>query len=321
LVSVIMPAYNAAAHIAQAIGSVASQTYPHWEIVVVDDGSTDDTVAAVERSAIAQAQLKVLVGAHAGTGPARNLAIAHASGTILAFLDSDDFWEPTLLAAQVAALQEHDCDVVFSNGYYIDAPDPGRGFDVPHGASSAEEMFALLYAYNRLPVSAVLARKAAVARTGGFNEAEVTVSLCEDYDFWLRMADTGSSFFGLPEQLAGIRLHPGSHVDRPLALREGDLAVLTRFAPKMRELDPHAYRQRMAETYNSLAMLRAQAGDLQGARAALEELRQFESPWPVRAKLAGVRILRRRYADAYAMVLRGGVGGPDATAPWGGGAR
>jgi glycosyltransferase involved in cell wall biosynthesis len=99
-VSVIIPAYNAASFLAEAIQSVTAQTVPPLEILVVDDGSTDETAQVAARF---QDRIHYLYQGHAGAGAARNLAIARARGEFLAMLDADDLWLPDKLALQLEA--------------------------------------------------------------------------------------------------------------------------------------------------------------------------------------------------------------------------
>ena len=100
-VSVITPAWNAAAHIGETIASVRAQTFADWEWLIVDDGSTDDTVALIEQAAAVDPRIRLLRQEHGGPSGARNLAMAAASGRFFAFLDSDDVWYPAFLQAQL----------------------------------------------------------------------------------------------------------------------------------------------------------------------------------------------------------------------------
>ena len=99
-VSVIIPAFNAEKHIEEALRSVQSQTYDDWEIVVCDDCSTDGTTEVVR--GFGDRVTLVRTGANSGPAAARNLAIAHSSGELLAFLDADDYWLPTYLERLVS---------------------------------------------------------------------------------------------------------------------------------------------------------------------------------------------------------------------------
>jgi len=111
LVSVVIPAFNAGPLVGEAIQSVLDQTWPLTEIVVVDDGSTDETV---ERVRSFGPRVRLLQQSWSGPGAARNVGAAHATGRYLAFLDADDLWHPDKLARQVAILEQSaDCDLVF----------------------------------------------------------------------------------------------------------------------------------------------------------------------------------------------------------------
>src|SRR5688572_3255537 len=102
LVTVVIPTWNRARLVLEAVASVAAQTYPHWELVVADDGSTDDTRARL--LALAEPRLRVVSLEHGGSSSVvRNRGAAAAKGSLLAFLDSDDLWLPRKLELQVAA--------------------------------------------------------------------------------------------------------------------------------------------------------------------------------------------------------------------------
>src|SRR5262245_49101514 len=115
-VSVITPAYNAAAYLAGSVESVLRQTFPDLELLIVDDGSTDNTVAVARQLAARDPRLRVLTQENAGPGPARNTGFRHATGRYFAFVDSDDEWDLTFLAEQVVILEQRpDVDVLICN--------------------------------------------------------------------------------------------------------------------------------------------------------------------------------------------------------------
>lgn len=119
LVSVVMPSYNSAAFIAASIESVLAQTYKHLELLVADDASQDDTVAIVRAYQQRDARIRLFVlEGNEGAGAARNKCIEAARGRYIAFCDSDDTWEPTKLAEQVAFMQAGGYSFVFSS-YYV----------------------------------------------------------------------------------------------------------------------------------------------------------------------------------------------------------
>ena len=113
-VSVVIPTYNRAHSVVDAIRSVLGQRYTDLELIVVDDGSTDDTALRVE--AIGDHRLRYVRGGHEGVSAARNLGVRHATGELVAFLDSDDLWQADKLTREVEILARYpDADVVFSD--------------------------------------------------------------------------------------------------------------------------------------------------------------------------------------------------------------
>ncbi|MEZ5912429.1 MAG: glycosyltransferase family 2 protein [Paracoccaceae bacterium] len=107
-VSVVMPVWNAAGFVAEAVASVRAQSFADWELIVVDDGSTDASVAEVERAADGDARIRLLrMPANAGPGPARSRAMAEAAGRFVAFLDCDDLWHPQKLARHIPFMRQN----------------------------------------------------------------------------------------------------------------------------------------------------------------------------------------------------------------------
>src|SRR5215831_13390320 len=106
LVSILTPAYNSAAYVAETVESVLQQTCSDFELLIVDDGSTDDTLAVVRALAEADTRVKGFASPHGGPAIARNVALQHARGQFLALLDSDDVWDPSFLSTQLSLLQK-----------------------------------------------------------------------------------------------------------------------------------------------------------------------------------------------------------------------
>lgn len=120
-VSVIVPAYNAAAYLPATIQSVRQQTFQDFEIWVVDDQSTDDTVTVVQKLMTQDARIKLVqLSANQGVANARNVGVAHAQGQYVAFLDSDDMWLPEKLEVQISFMQEHQADFSYCNYDVVD---------------------------------------------------------------------------------------------------------------------------------------------------------------------------------------------------------
>ena len=107
LVSVVMPAYNCEKYLAESVASVEAQTYPHWELLLAEDHSTDGTYALAQSLAASDSRIRLLrTESNAGPAAARNLALENARGQYLAFLDSDDQWLPEKLSRQIAFMKE-----------------------------------------------------------------------------------------------------------------------------------------------------------------------------------------------------------------------
>ena len=304
LVSVVIPTYNGAPFIAETIQSVAAQTYPNWELIVVDDGSKDETAEVARASQIPAEKLRVLSVANAGAGAARQYALQLARGDLIAFLDHDDVWLPNKLADQVPVMLGGPIDVLVSDWYLLGFEGESR-MRLDAGVYSGEEMFKLIWDYCRFPPSPVLVKKAALIKAGWFERGAVSF-LVEDYALWLRLATAGATFAVVKEVCYAHRVHPGSlSAGKPLKMREADLALLLLFADDMRALDPERQRLRIAGLHDGIAVLRAEGGDIAGAHRALAQLRGLQGPWQVRAKMLALALLRRRYAALMRRVRRG----------------
>lgn len=200
-ISIIIPAYNAAKYIATAIESVLRQTYRDYEIVVVDDGSTDDTYQCLQpyldRIVYVYQDNQKLPGA-------RNTGVAASSGDYLAFLDADDTFLSHKLGVQVAVLDaQPDVGLVASGFEYID--EHGRVLQIvrPRDSSQSISLESLLY-QGLAPVHAVLVRRSWFQRVGGFDRR---FAYCEDMDFWYRLALAGCAMVWAPGIVCQYRMH------------------------------------------------------------------------------------------------------------------
>jgi glycosyltransferase involved in cell wall biosynthesis len=193
-VSVILPVYNGAATIERALKSVFDQTFTDFEIVVVDDGSTDDTPSVLAKF---KDRIKIIRQANRGFPGARNTAIAASRGELIALIDHDDQWLPRKLELNVAALERDlGAVLVYSDLVVIDeAGEESRASPIGSVTAHAPSMDEMLARMWPIMPSTVLMRRAAFERAGGFGE-----SLHQDLDFWLRMREQGT-FIYLPEKL------------------------------------------------------------------------------------------------------------------------
>lgn len=131
LVSIVTSTFNCEAFILRTIQSVLAQSFQDWELLITDDGSTDDTVAVIQTQAAKDSRIKYFVlEKNSGPGVARNHSIEHASGRYIAFLDGDDMWAPDKLEKQVAFMQQQDCAMSYTSFFVCDDNDKVTGIVV-----------------------------------------------------------------------------------------------------------------------------------------------------------------------------------------------
>lgn len=203
LVSVIIPTFNRAALVREAIDSVLAQDYARLEVIVVDDGSIDHTPEAVHAFGAA---LTYIQQPHAGVSTARNRGVAASHGELVAFLDSDDLWLPGKVAAQVALFrQQPQVQACYTDEIWI-----RRGVRVnPRQIHQKQSGWIFLPSLPRCIISpsSIMLRLALWERLGGFDER---LPACEDYDLWLRLTAMVPVSL-LPERLIVKR---GGHADQ-----------------------------------------------------------------------------------------------------------
>jgi hypothetical protein len=261
LISVITAVYDGEAFVASTIESVLSQTYPSWELIVVDDGSTDSTPAVVGQ--FSDPRIRCIRQENRGLSAARNAGIRAAQGKYLSFLDADDEWYPSFLEHCVTALENNrDPRIVgaYTSHVYIDEdgtllPQPGSGIVPP------EELPSRLVAENFFPPCVVMIQAEAVREVGLFDEA---LRSTEDKDMWFRVTRR-YTLLGIPEPLARYRVYPGSMSTNAARMHENRMAVLRKgFGPD--EGDPAQWSQdkRLAFSrgYRRSACERMEQGDV-----------------------------------------------------------
>ena len=193
IVSIVIPTYNRATYVTRAIESVLAQTYPNLELLVVDDGSMDDTETMIYRYAAQDARIRFFRQANAGVSAARNRAVAESKGCYVAFLDDDDRWLPDKLVIQVAFMEAHPRVVLSytrSQLRHADGQGSGQFGESPWPPlnDSPETFEDLLRPFVNITPSRVMVRAAVVRELGGFN---TSYRVNEDYELWLRVAQRG----------------------------------------------------------------------------------------------------------------------------------
>lgn len=204
LVSVIIPTYNRSEYLQEAISSVLNQTYRDFEIIIVDDGSSDNTAKVVRK--IHDPRLRYLFQANAGRSHARNRGMDIAQGKYIAFLDDDDLFLPDKLINQVTFLEAHPgVDLVASGAEIIDKDSNQLSILRPWETQPYLTMLNCLYACPILP-SSVLFRRRVINHLDHWFDP--TLNLSEDKDFFIRLFYAGCNMSWLPKILSVYRIHP-----------------------------------------------------------------------------------------------------------------
>jgi len=240
--SVVVPAYNAARTVGSSIESVLTQTVDDFEVIVVDDGSTDDTAARVREHR--DPRVRLVQQENRGLPGARNAGIAVARGRLVSFLDSDDIWMPTYLQRMGDALEARAdaglayCDVwVFEDGTgrirrqsFFDRNHPGT----PVPEDPAE--FFLVHLRNNFFYVGTTVRREVLDQVGLFREDMTSL---EDYELWLRIEASGFGAVEVPERLALYRSSPGQ-MSRNAARMAQNLILLCDILDERDDLSPAA---------------------------------------------------------------------------------
>ncbi len=235
LIDIVLPAYNEACFIADAIRSVRAQSVTSWRLIVVDDGSDDDTSAVAANAAGSDPRVSILRKENGGLSAARNTGIAAATSPWLAFLDADDWWDPAFLERLLAAGRSG-VDVVVCHAVGVD--DSGRTLRTYETPDLAEP-YALLAETCPFTPHSLIVRRGIIQALGGF---DVTLRACEDWDMWLRIARTGARFCVHPEALAFYRHRAGSMSRDATSMIEALARVMRQaFGPDPRVQTPAAH--------------------------------------------------------------------------------
>jgi glycosyltransferase involved in cell wall biosynthesis len=210
-VDVVIPVRNGARYIGCCLDSIIAQSVPARAATVVDDGSTDGTAAIVEGYMARWPALQLVQTGKRGLPHARNTGIANCRAPFVAFLDSDDVWEPSKLERQMRLFSTASSRVGFVHCSYYHIDEAGRRLEGRHITEPRRRRdlhHDLLVEGNIVSGSgsAVVVRRELLERTGGFDE---TLTYGEDWDLWLRLAELTELDF-VPDALVGIRLHDGS---------------------------------------------------------------------------------------------------------------
>ncbi len=278
LVSVIIPTYNRADLLGQTLDSITKQTFRDYEIVVIDDGSTDGTHELVaDRSE----PIRFLEQEHRGASAARNHAVAEARGALVAFLDSDDLWQPHFLEEVAGAVDARpDAALGYSDFRTIDSSGRVLRGHVKrqHGGQVVDRLFESIFIHT----SCVVARRKVILEAGGFDEQ---LQANEDYELWLRLS-LRYPFVSVPKPLCLRRSHNGS------LSRNGNVQFLTRKAELLEgfyqrhgegRISDDLARRRLAKTFYTAGKATARTGNYTESVHLLRRSMEYVSSpkaWP-----------------------------------------
>ena len=260
-VSVIIPTYNRKNFLLPALESVFAQTFEDYEVIVVDDGSTDQTKEAIQPF---MGRIRYIFKQNGGVSSARNRGIQEAKGEIIAFLDSDDLWESRFLELTTDYLLQHP-DLAMVSTAWRTHPS-GHQWPPVKKQRLHGQLFGLLMGQRIVRTSAVVARKEILMRVGPFDEC---LEPAEDLDMWLRIARSyPTAFLNVP--LSWGRKHASNVSKNRLLHIERQLQVLeSHYNPAL--VSKKIYDRRRSELYVSLGRYHLKMRQVEEAKASLRK--------------------------------------------------
>jgi len=281
-ISVVIPAYGVAGYIRETVDTVLAQTFPDWELIVVNDGSPD-TRELEAALASYRTRLTYLGQPNRGAAAARNAGILAARGEWIAFLDGDDLWLPAYLEKQLGRLGRGDLDMVWCNGHVIDERGASRimaTFPRRENVSAAD----LLREDVTVFTSATVVRRRSILEVGLFDE---TLRRAQDYDLWVRLAFAGARIGYQSVPLFKYRKRPGSLSGDALTDVRRSMVVYERLLEKLQgepdlariireKLQTYRFRERVV-----LGKRAIEAGNYDEARACLRLASSVRLSWKV----------------------------------------
>jgi glycosyltransferase involved in cell wall biosynthesis len=203
-ISVIMSAYNSSDSIERAISSILDQTFSDFELIIIDDGSTDNTVEIIR--SITDERIKLFQLEHSGLPTALNYGVSQANSEIIVRHDSDDWSSSDRFAQQVKYLED-DSELDLVASWHNIVGSDGTHFGLKQSATDDADLKKMLARRSPFCHGAVAVRKSALERVGGYN---VAMLYSQDYDLWLRMAAEGMKFTCIPKPLYNYSITPES---------------------------------------------------------------------------------------------------------------
>jgi glycosyltransferase involved in cell wall biosynthesis len=272
-VSVVIPAYNAAATIAETLDSVLAQTFTDYEIIVVNDGSPD--AAELEKTLAAYFEKIVYIKqTNGGAAAARNAAIENARGEFVAFVDADDIWQPEFLASQMEFLTANNLEMVYADAVFFGAARGGAAETFMQKAPSEGKVdFASLVGFRcNVLTSATVVSRRKVLEVGMF-DAELPRACAEDFDLWARLARAGTQIGYQKKVLLKHRVSPSSLSGSSIQRARRNVLTLSRIGEKyeLNAAEEKILRETLAEAEAELHLEAGKAHLLREEFAAARE--------------------------------------------------
>ena len=277
-VSVIIPVYNVASYISETLDSVLAQTYKSYEIILVNDGSTDTpelkSALAAYSDFITYAEQE-----NAGCAAARNTAINLASGELLAFLDGDDVWLPTFLESQIEYLEKNNLEMVYCDALIFGDPFfENRTFSQDAPSSGKVSTVSLITTACNVINSGTILKKDLLDKFGAFDAA---IKRAQDFDLWFRLAKNNVRIGYQSEVLLKYRVRPDNLSGGNVARSERNISILKIIREKydLDVVEREAWEKQMALCEAELELERGKLcliqGDYAEAQAHIAEANKF----------------------------------------------
>jgi glycosyltransferase involved in cell wall biosynthesis len=303
LISVIIPAFNVSHYICEALASVFVQDFKNYEVILVNDGSTD--TAELEKVLEPyRSKIHYIHQQNRGISAARNAALKVARGEFIALLDADDVWMEGKLSAQIEFMKQGQFDMVYADALLIgDVPWPAGTTFMDRSPSNGEvSLNSLLALRVTVVVSTVLMRKDLVKQVGAFDEGDRNI--VEDFDLWLRLARAGARIGYEKKVVAQYRYRHDSISASRIMLHESALRVLrkTRQVMVLSATEKEALDRTEQRLQSLLLLERGKnliiAGEVGAARQIFSQARETNSSWKIPLTLLALRMfpgLLRKY--------------------------
>jgi glycosyltransferase involved in cell wall biosynthesis len=260
LISVIVPCYNYGSLLAETLDSLVAQTYPNWECIIIDDGSTDNSRAVAEEYQSRDARFRYVYQPNKGMSAARNLGLTTIQGQFVQFLDADDLLAPRKFEKQIDYLATHsEIDLVYGDVRYFQHGEPAKYATTLNSLShdwvtdapkTKVELLNKLVANNIMVVNAPLTRTSLIQKVGFYNES---LRSMEDWEYWLRCALAGAQmrYSTDPDMWAIVRVHSKSVSQNISRMAAATVQLRVQLAGWLQELGATA-----AERINEEAIVR-----------------------------------------------------------------